>query len=200
MDFLLILLAIGGLVVAIVMFVLASRAQRQEAESHARVETLQAIATGSVLFAMPNAAGDANEPATEHERSSGLAPFSPAAEPSFEPGPSPEPVLFSSAPEPARTREEDLDLALYASSNEDELADERDVAFTREAVGTRQIASEAPAATADAEDTRATPPPVYQPSDFVMPAPAFPFVLNVSAAGATRGQVSFQRTRHRSRS
>jgi hypothetical protein len=51
MDVLLILLAIGGLVVAGVMLVLASRASRMQRESDTRVETLQALATGSVLFA-----------------------------------------------------------------------------------------------------------------------------------------------------
>ena len=51
MDFLLILLAIGGFVVAIVMLVLASRANRLQQESDERVETLEVMATGSVLFA-----------------------------------------------------------------------------------------------------------------------------------------------------
>ena len=51
MDYLLVLLAIGGAVVAGVMFVLASRASRLERESDARVHELQALATGSVLFA-----------------------------------------------------------------------------------------------------------------------------------------------------
>ena len=51
MDFLLIVLAIGGLVFAGVMLVLASRTSRMERESDARVQTLQALATGSVLFA-----------------------------------------------------------------------------------------------------------------------------------------------------
>jgi len=51
MDFLLIVLAIGGLVFAGVMFVLASRASRMQRESDARVHRLQALATGSVLFA-----------------------------------------------------------------------------------------------------------------------------------------------------
>ena len=50
MDFLLIVLSIGGLVVAGVMLVLASRTARMERESDARVHTLQAMATGSVLF------------------------------------------------------------------------------------------------------------------------------------------------------
>ena len=51
MDYLLVLLAIGGAVVAGVMLVLASRASRLERESDARVQELQALATGSVLFA-----------------------------------------------------------------------------------------------------------------------------------------------------
>jgi hypothetical protein len=51
MDFLLIVLGIGGLVFAGVMLVLASRSSRMERESEARVHTLQAMATGSVLFA-----------------------------------------------------------------------------------------------------------------------------------------------------
>src|SRR5688572_1698655 len=53
MDFLLIVLGIGGLVFAGVMLVLASRASRMERESDARVERLQALATGSVLFSEP---------------------------------------------------------------------------------------------------------------------------------------------------
>ena len=61
MDFLLIVLAIGGLVFAGVMFTLASRASRMERESDARVQSLQAMATGSVLFAdaLIEPAGDA---------------------------------------------------------------------------------------------------------------------------------------------
>jgi hypothetical protein len=51
MDFLLIVLAIGGLVFAGVMLVLASRTSRMQRESDARVHTLQTLATGSVLFA-----------------------------------------------------------------------------------------------------------------------------------------------------
>ena len=50
MDFLLIVLGIGGVVFAGVMLVLASRASRMERESEARVERLQTLATGSVLF------------------------------------------------------------------------------------------------------------------------------------------------------
>jgi len=51
MDFLLILLTIGGLVASSVMLVLAFRAARMERESDARVQTLQSMAIGSVLFA-----------------------------------------------------------------------------------------------------------------------------------------------------
>ena len=51
MDFLLGVLGIGGLVFALVMLVLASRATRLQRESDARVDTLQAMATGSILFA-----------------------------------------------------------------------------------------------------------------------------------------------------
>lgn len=50
MDFLLIVLAIGGLVFAGVMLVLASRTSQMQRESDARVHRLQAMATGSVLF------------------------------------------------------------------------------------------------------------------------------------------------------
>ena len=53
MDFLLIVLAIGGLVFAGVMLALASRTSRMERESDARVNRLQAMATGSVLFSEP---------------------------------------------------------------------------------------------------------------------------------------------------
>ena len=51
MDFLLIVLAIGGLVFAGTMLVLASRTSQMQQESDARVQKLQAMATGSVLFA-----------------------------------------------------------------------------------------------------------------------------------------------------
>ena len=50
MDFLLIVLGIGGLVVAGAMLVLASRVSRMQRESDARVDKLQALAIGSVLF------------------------------------------------------------------------------------------------------------------------------------------------------
>ena len=51
MDFLLIVLTIGGLVLGGVMLLLASRESRMQRESEARVQTLQTLATGSVLFA-----------------------------------------------------------------------------------------------------------------------------------------------------
>lgn len=51
MDFLLMILAIGGLVFALVMLVLASRARQLERESDARVQRLEALSVGSVLFA-----------------------------------------------------------------------------------------------------------------------------------------------------
>jgi hypothetical protein len=53
MDFLLIVLTIGGFVFAGVMLALASRTSRMERESDARVHRLQALATGSVLFSEP---------------------------------------------------------------------------------------------------------------------------------------------------
>jgi hypothetical protein len=63
MDFLLIVLTIGGLVFAAVMLVLASRAARMQRESDARVERLQALAVGSVLFASDAPVGPAAEAA-----------------------------------------------------------------------------------------------------------------------------------------
>ena len=57
MDFLLVLLSIGGFVFAIVMLDLAARTKRMERESDERVQTLQAMATGSVLFASDEPAG-----------------------------------------------------------------------------------------------------------------------------------------------
>ena len=66
MDFLLVLLAIGGLVVGIVMLVLASRTTRMERESDARVEALQEWAAGSVLFAS-DAAAEAGDAASSYD-------------------------------------------------------------------------------------------------------------------------------------
>ncbi len=51
MDLLFIFISIAGVVFAGVMLLLASRTRRMERESDARVHELQAIATGSVLFA-----------------------------------------------------------------------------------------------------------------------------------------------------
>ena len=65
MDLLLIFLSIAGVVFAGVMLLLASRTRRMERESDARVHDLQAIATGSVLFASDEFAppiGDTFEP------------------------------------------------------------------------------------------------------------------------------------------
>ena len=50
MDFLLIVLAIAGVVFAAVMLLLAVRTTRMQRESDARVHQLQTLATGSVLF------------------------------------------------------------------------------------------------------------------------------------------------------
>jgi hypothetical protein len=150
MDFLLILVAIGGFVTAMVMLVLASRATRMQSESDARVETLQAMATGSVLFA-------------------------------------------SSEPVAAAPADEDLDLELYGLVDEDEHHPDgrRAEARPQKAV---EVATPAPA-------VAATPlPPRYQePAHFARPAAAFPFVMTVpAAAGTSRVQVSFDRTRNRS--
>ena len=73
MDFLLVILGIGGVVFAGVMLVLAYRVPRLERESDARVERLQTLATGSVLFAEQSP-----EPAGEVEllnRTTGAHPF-----------------------------------------------------------------------------------------------------------------------------
>jgi len=76
MDFLLVVLAVGGLVVAIVMLVLASRANRMQGESDERVETLQAMATGSVLFASEPQAEFFDEPLFAADAPLGTAPTS----------------------------------------------------------------------------------------------------------------------------
>lgn len=150
MDFLLIVVAIGGLVVAIVMLVLASRVNRLQKESDERVDTLQAMATGSVLFA--HTAGDDTvfEPAMASEPAAPLPPLT--------------------WPAPAN----DLDLALNEFADEDELAS-------------------AGAAT-EAES------PVVTRSPIAVTATAYPFVMTVpAAAGLGRMQVSFDRSRSRSR-
>jgi hypothetical protein len=151
MDFLLIVVAIGGLVVAIVMLVLAARVNRLQKESDERVDTLAAMATGSVLFA--HTAGDdpVFEPAMVSEPAAPLPPLT--------------------WPPPAN----DLDLALNEFADEEELA---------------------PAGAATEAE-----PQVVTGSPFAVPATAaYPFVMTVpAAAGMGRAQVSFERSRSRSR-
>ena len=147
MDFLLILVAIGGFVVAIVMLVLASRANRLQRESDERVETLEVMATGSVLFASST-------------------PVSPD--------------LLVQTP---REDEDDLDLAWNA------FADEAEMPVPASASGAEQPATPGLAGFA-------TP----LPARFETPAPNYPFVMTVpAAAGMGRVQVSFDRSRSRSR-
>jgi hypothetical protein len=182
MDFLLILVAIGGFVVAIVMLVLASRVNRLQKQSDERVETLEAMATGSVLFAHATA-GPVFEPAMASEGASWPEPASMRLFPQPEPQPEretlsgrvtiiePAPLPPLAPPSPAT----DLDLALNEFADEDELASERSV-----------IRDE---------------PSVVAPSPFAVTAAAYPFVMTVpAAAGVGRVQVSFDRSRRRSRS
>ena len=104
MDFLLILLAVGGFVFAIIMLVLASRARKMQGESDARVEALQMMATGSVLFAAEGPTESAGEPLIFEE------PFSP-----IERGPlAPSPVAARLQPV-----DPNVDLALYELLDED---------------------------------------------------------------------------------
>jgi len=182
MDFLLIILAIGGFVVAIVMLVLASRANRLQQESDQRVETLEAMATGSVLFAHAPAAEPLFEPIADPE--SAWSPET-ATLPLFgETAPRPEPVtsparvtILEAAPLPPVLQPspaDDLDLALNEFADEDELA-------------------------AGASAAREEPPtPVRE--RFAAAAAAYPFVMTVpAAAGVGRVQISFDRARSRSR-
>ena len=60
MDFLFIFISIAGAVFAAVMLLFASRTSRMERESDARVEELQARATGSVLF-VPDGRAESDE-------------------------------------------------------------------------------------------------------------------------------------------
>ena len=150
MDFLLIVVAIGGLVVAIVMLVLAARVNRLQRESDERVDTLEAMATGSVLFAHAAEDDPVFEPALASEPASPLSPLT--------------------RPAPAN----DLDLALNEFADEDELAS-------------------AGAATEEQ-------PPAVTRAPFAVAATAYPFVMTVpAAAGVGRVQVSFDRSRNRSR-
>ena len=105
MDFLLIVVAIGGFVTAIVMLVLASRANRLQDESDERVETLEAMATGSILFAHASPA-PRPEPEAHSARVTMLepAPLAPASQPAL-----------------ADDLADDLDLALNEFADEEEL-------------------------------------------------------------------------------
>jgi hypothetical protein len=174
MDFLLIVIAIGGFVTAIVMLVLASRANRLQNESDERVDTLQAMATGSVLFAHASASEPVFEPSLPE----------PATLPLFaQPAPLPEPALHSARgtvlePGPPPVSQpafaDDLDLALS------EFADEDDVT-SGDSAGSEES-------------------PMVTRAPFGVTASAYPFVMTVpAAAGAGRVQISFDRSRSRSR-
>lgn len=170
MDFLLIVVAILGFVVAVVMLLLAARARRESMASQERAETLEALATGSVLFA--HAADAADEPAVD-EWGVDDAQFDAAiAEP-----PAPEVPRFTvlePAPVPPASRlsADKLDVALS------EFADEAEPGWS-EAVNEQPPAPTAVAA------------PV--------PSTVFPFVMTVPvAAGVGRVQISFDRSRSRS--
>lgn len=182
MDFLLILVAIGGFVVAIVMLVLASRANRLQRESDERVDTLEGMAMGSVLFAHAAAEDLAFEPVMASADASWPEPVPvPLSTPL---GPQPELATLSGrvtileaaplpplAPPSAAT---DLDLALNEFADEEELT----------SAGFAQ--HEEPAAST--------------PAPYAMAAAAYPFVMTVpAAAGIGRVQVSFDRSRSRSR-
>jgi len=60
MDFLFIFISIAGVVFAAVMLLLGFRTMRMERESDARVDELQALATGSVLF-VPDRLAESDE-------------------------------------------------------------------------------------------------------------------------------------------
>jgi hypothetical protein len=90
MDLLLIFISIAGAVFAAVMLLLAFRTTRMERESDARVERLQALATGSVLFA-PDGLAESDE-----------VTDAPGPLPLFDPG---------VAPLRLQSHDQDLDLA-----------------------------------------------------------------------------------------
>ena len=91
MDFLLIVLGIGGVVFAVFMLRLASRASRMEREeSAARVQRLQAMAVGSVLFSEP-----LDEPAGEAELRDDAAEPAPAPALTFDMTPSAHPFVIT---------------------------------------------------------------------------------------------------------
>ena len=170
MDYLLVLLAISGVVVAGVMLLLASRATRMQRESDARVDELQSLATGSVLFA---AAAPAELEFAPVER----APLATDvfAELALTPA---EPVATEFAPGAVAND------AFAAFSDE----------FTDEAPALRhaRVFEEAP------EELIEDAPRDPAPETFEMPARAYPFVMTVSTGnGGIFG--SFDRTTHRSR-
>lgn len=184
MDFLLIVMAIGGLVVAIVMLVLASRVNRLQKESDERVETLEAMATGSVLFAR-TALGDplyetpmTSEPDLMAEHASLPLFAQPESQPRHAALPGrvtilerPTAPLAPVAPPSPAT---DLDLAMNEFADEDDLTSD-DAAVSEE-------------------------PQSATPAPFAVTASAYPFVMTVpAAAGMGRVQISFDRSRSRSR-
>ena len=182
MDFLLILVAIGGFVVAIVMLVLAARVNRLQKQSDERVETLEAMATGSVLFAHATA-DPVFEPAMASEDASWPEPASlrifpqPVPQPQRATAPERVTILERAPLQPLAplSRATDLDLALNEFADEDELNTENPVASKE--------------------------PPVEMPAPFTVAAAAYPFVMTVpAAAGVGRVQISFDRSGRRSRS
>lgn len=154
MDFLLIVVAILGFVVAIVMLVLAARAKRDSVESQERAETLEALATGSVLFA--HAATDesaADEWEDDDVQFDAAIPEPIAEVPRF--------TVLEPAPVPPVSR-------ISAHKLESALS---------------EFADEAESALSDV---------VIEKAPFVMTVPV--------AAGVGRVQISFDRSRRRSRS
>lgn len=123
MDFLLIVVSILGFVVAVVMLVLAARARRESVESQERAETLEALATGSVLFA--HAA--TTEPLIDEWEEDDAQFDAPIAQPAIPE--SPRFTVLEPAPVPPVPRPpvENLDLALSEFANEDEEEDEAEV-------------------------------------------------------------------------
>ena len=176
MDFLLIVVAIGGFVVAIVMLVLASRANRLHAESQVRVETLETMVTGSVLFA-------SSEPVAFTEPFASSDPFV-----SGDVYVAPDAFLSRHTEgQPALPRANNVDLALNEFADEDDMRVDPPAPVDRFVPGDQLVPSEEP--------------PVLAPAAFTASVPAYPFVITVpAAAGVGRVQVSFDRTRNRSRS
>jgi hypothetical protein len=177
MDFLLILLAVGGLVVAIVMLVLASRASKMRGESDARVETLQMMATGSVLFAAEGPSESVDEPLIDDEPLVDHEPLIAA-----------EPLRTTPVAPRLQPAEPHMDLALYELLDENEPQEAEPAVVNGGLNHRRQGFGGPPEPRAKAE------PADYENHE----VPAFPFVMNVpAAAGAGRVLVSFDRSRRR---